>query len=55
MALSGLVLSPDYDEWASSTTTKKRLPGSSPISLAITGNFWIIVNNDRLPHWTFAV
>ncbi len=43
MALSGLVLSPDCDEWASSTTTAKRLPGSSPISSAITGNFWIVV------------
>lgn len=33
-----LVLSPDCDECASSTISAKRLPGSSPISRAITGN-----------------
>ena len=38
-----LVLSPDCDEWASSTISAKRLPGSSPISFAITGNFCSVV------------
>lgn len=33
------VLSPDCEECASSTITANRLPGSSPISFAITGNF----------------
>jgi hypothetical protein len=37
------VLSPDCDECASSTISGKRLPGSSPISFAITGNFWSVV------------
>ena len=38
-ALRLFVLSPDCDECASSTISAKRLPGSSPISFAITGNF----------------
>ena len=43
------VLSPDCEECASSTITAKRLPGSSPISLAITGNFWSVVTMIVLP------
>ena len=43
------MLSPDCEEWASSTMTAKRLPGSSPISLAITGNFCRVVTMIVLP------
>ncbi len=43
------MLSPDCEECASSTITAKRLPGSSPISLAITGNFWSVVTMIVLP------
>ncbi len=42
-ALRLFVLSPDCDECASSTIRAKRWPGSSSISLAITGNFWSVV------------
>ena len=48
-ALRLFELSPDWDEWASSTITAKRLPGSDPISSAITGNFWSVVTMIRLP------
>src|SRR4051812_25659273 len=41
-------LSPVCDECASSTITAKRLPGRSPISLAITGNFCSVVTMNRL-------
>ena len=44
-----LVPSPDCDECASSTMTAKRLPDSSPISLAITGNFCSVVTMIVLP------
>ena len=43
------VLSPDCEEWASSTMTAKRLPGSSPISLTMIGNFWSVVTMIVLP------
>ena len=43
------MLSPDCEECASSTITAKRLPGSSPISFAITGNFWSVVTMIVLP------
>ena len=48
-ALRLLVLSPDWDECASSTISPKRLPGSSPISWAMTGNFWSVVTMMVLP------
>ena len=48
-ALRLFVLSPDCDECASSTISAKRLPGSSPISLAITGNFCSVVTMIVLP------
>ena len=48
-ALRLFVLSPDCDECASSTITAKRLPGSSPISFAITGNFCSVVTMIVLP------
>ena len=43
------VLSPDCDEWASSMMTAKRLPGSSRIWSAITGNFCSVVTMIVLP------
>lgn len=43
------MLSPDCDECASSTISAKRLPGRSPISLAITGNFCSVVTMIVLP------
>ena len=48
-ALRLLVLSPDCDECASSTMRPKRFPGSSPISWAMTGNFWSVVTMMVLP------
>ena len=48
-ALRLLGLSPDCDECASSTMTAKRLPGSSPICVAITGNFCKVVTMMVLP------
>ena len=44
-----LVLSPVWDECASSTITAKRLPGSSPICWAITENFWRVLTMMVLP------
>ncbi len=48
-ALRLFVLSPDCEECASSTITAKLRPGSSPISFAITGNFWSVVTMIVLP------
>ena len=49
------MLSPDWEECASSTMRAKRLPGSSPIWLAMTGNFWRVVTMMVLPSSSAAL
>ena len=41
--------SPAWEEWASSTMSANLWPGNSPISWAITGNFWSVVTMMVLP------